>query len=62
MVAAGMTLRLRSRPNPGWTVSRLNSLRYGHQASRSELHAACDLDRLSESWRKHFSTRLAADN
>jgi MOSC domain-containing protein YiiM len=59
MVAAGMTLRLRSRPNPDWTVSRLNSLRYGHQASRSELLAACDLDGLSESWRNHFSTRLA---
>ena len=57
-VAAPCAVELLARPNPSWTVGRLNGVMTAKRAEAGDLREAVNIAALSEAWRATFLKRL----
>jgi MOSC domain-containing protein YiiM len=58
LLAGGTDVELLERPNPEWSVQRLNELMYVDKKNAEKLRAVVQLPELSEAWRSDFVVRL----
>lgn len=57
-MAAGDVARLRSRPHPGWSLTRVSHLLYHDRMNRAALGELAALPGLPETWRRLAENRL----
>lgn len=56
-VEPGMSVELKERPNPKWTIRRAMEIMYSAEAEESETKELAELPQLSEQWREYFERR-----
>jgi MOSC domain-containing protein YiiM len=57
-ITIGDALFLRERPNPQWTIARVQSCLFSHRPQPKELEKLAVLSGLSHDWQTQFQTRL----
>ena len=51
-LAAGISIELKDRPHPDWSVARANDVLFGREVDRMSVHALMQLPQLSEEWKE----------